>query len=191
MKHLWRGEGYMNQVKVVSKFDLDAYSQIRTAVREFQIDSLKIFESSPARVLDIAPQIHEGISKLVGTQIQVETLDIDPKYNSTYVGDICTKTVIPTGRFDAVFCTEVLEHVSNPFEAIKEINRILKPGGYLFASSPFGFRIHGPLPDNWRISEHGWRELLKSFQDLEISPLNDPDRFLMPLHYCVRARKEP
>jgi SAM-dependent methyltransferase len=196
----------MSSKEVVSQFDISVYNSIRSAVREFQIQSINKMSSPPpvsspahsslsalthesSRFLDIAPQIHDGISKLVSTQIQVETLDIDPKYNSTYVGDICTKTVIPTGRFDAVFCTEVLEHVSNPFEAIKEINRILKPGGYLFASSPFGFRIHGPLPDNWRISEHGWRELLKSFQDLEISPLNDPDRFLMPLHYCVSARK--
>ena len=180
----------MNELKVVSKFDLDAYNLIRTVVHEFQVNSLKIFDSSPARILDIAPQTHDGISKLVSTHIKVETLDIDPQYNPTYVGDICTKTEIPSCHFDAVFCTEVLEHVSNPIEAIVEIRRILKPGGYFFASSPFGFRIHGPLPDNWRISEYGWRELLKSFEDIKIAPLDDPNRFLMPLHYCVSARKK-
>jgi SAM-dependent methyltransferase len=140
-------------------------------------------------VLDIAPQTHEGISKLVPSRIDVETLDIDPQYNPTFVGDICTRTSMPSNHYDAVFCTEVLEHVSNPFLAINEIKRILKPGGYLFASSPFGFRIHGPLPDNWRISEHGWRELLKTFEHIDIKPLIDPNRFLMPLHYCVRAKK--
>jgi SAM-dependent methyltransferase len=178
----------MNQ-GVISEFDLSAYEQIRLAVREFQIDSIKVLGMTPSRVLDIAPQVHDGISKLGGIGIEVETIDIDPQYRSTYVGDICTKTQIPASRFDAVFCTEVLEHVSNPFEAIIEISRILKPGGYLFASSPFGFRIHGPLPDNWRISEHGWRELLKNFENLEIRPLIDPKRYLMPLHYCVTARK--
>jgi SAM-dependent methyltransferase len=179
----------VDQEKVVSQFDLSVYDQIRSTVREFQIDSISILKSYSARVLDIAPQIHEGISKLAPAGLEVETLDIDPQYESTYIGDICTTTSIPGGHFDAVFCTEVLEHVSNPFLAIKEIRRILKPGGLLFASSPFGFRIHGPLPDNWRISEHGWGELLKSFENVMIKPLIDPNRFLMPLHYCVTARK--
>jgi SAM-dependent methyltransferase len=179
----------MEQEKLVSQFDLSIYDHIRSTVRSFQIDSLSVLTSHPARVLDIAPQIHEGISKLAPAGIEVETLDIDPQYKSTYVGDLCATTSIPSGHFDAIFCTEVLEHVSNPFLAINEIRRILKPGGYLFASSPFGFRIHGPLPDNWRISEHGWRELLKAFEEIKISPLEDPNRFLMPFHYCVRAKK--
>ena len=174
---------------MVSQFDQSAFTQIRSAVRKFQIHSLNILKLESARILDIAPQIHEGISKLAPLGIEVETLDIDPQYESTYIGDICTTTSIPGNYFDAVFCTEVLEHVSNPFLAINEIRRILKSGGYLFASSPFGFRIHGPLPDNWRISEHGWRELLQSFEEIEITPLEDPSRFLMPLHYCVSARK--
>lgn len=173
----------------ISEFDISAYTQIRLAVHEFQVDSIKLLGSLSSRVLDIAPQVHEGVSKLVGSWIVVETLDINSQYRPTYVGDICTTTEIPSNHFDAVFCTEVLEHVSNPFKAISEIRRVLKPGGYLFASSPFGFRIHGPLPDNWRFSEHGWRELLKTFNKLEIKPLIDPNRFLMPLHYCVSAQK--
>ena len=66
---------------------------------------------------------------------------------------------------------------------------MLKPGGWLFTSSPFGFRIHGPLPDNWRFTEHGWRELLNNFSQVEITALEDKNRFLMPLHYTVAAKK--
>ncbi|MCK5818286.1 MAG: methyltransferase domain-containing protein [Psychromonas sp.] len=50
--------------------------------------------------------------------------------------------------------TEVLEHTLNPFRAINEIYRILKPNGILIMTTPFNFRIHNPLPDCWRISEH-------------------------------------
>lgn len=174
---------------IISEFDISAYNQIRSAVLDFQIASINSLGSVPSRILDIAPQVHDGISSLVGVGIEVETIDINPQYGSTYVGDICTTTQIPNSHYDAVFCTEVLEHVSNPFLAILEISRVLKPGGQLFASSPFGFRIHGPLPDNWRISEHGWHELLKTFENVEIKSLVDPKRFLMPLHYCVSATK--
>ena len=58
----------------------------------------------------------------------------------------------------------MLEHVINPFDAIDEIHRILKPGGILLLSSPLNFRIHGPLPDCWRFTEHGWKQLVKKFE---------------------------
>jgi SAM-dependent methyltransferase len=38
--------------------------------------------------------------------------------------------------FGAVLCTEVLEHVPNPETALKEIRRVLKPGGVLIGSVP-------------------------------------------------------
>jgi len=38
--------------------------------------------------------------------------------------------------FGAVVCTEVLEHVPNPAVAIKEIRRVLRPGGVLIGSVP-------------------------------------------------------
>lgn len=174
----------------ISKLDLEIFSKIRTAVEDFQVKSLLKLASTDAKILDIAPQVHKGVSSLTAKSIKVETLDIDPLYNPTYLGDLCGKTAIPDNNFDAVFCTEVLEHVSNPFSAILEIQRILKPGGFLFATSPFGFRIHGPIPDNWRISEYGWRELLKNFHNVHIESLDDPDRFLMPFHYSVSANKK-
>jgi len=38
--------------------------------------------------------------------------------------------------FDLVFMTEVLEHLVYPDRALAEINRILRPGGYLLVSTP-------------------------------------------------------
>lgn len=58
--------------------------------------------------------------------------------------------------FDAVLCTEVLEHVPYPAETIKEISRILKPGGRLILTAPLtSLRHMDPhwyqpgLSDNW------------------------------------------
>lgn len=141
-------------------------------------------------ILDIAPQDHAGISPYAPKDSKVDTLDIQESSGADKIGDICERNdFISEATYDAVIFTEVLEHVSNPFRAIAEIHRILKPNGILYASSPFNFRIHGPLPDNWRISEHGWRELLKDFSEFEIFPLIDKNRFLMPIHYTVIARK--
>lgn len=146
--------------------------------------------SAGDRVLDVAPQDHGGIAPYIDDSIEVVTFDVDPGAGATITGDICVfNEVLEDAQFDAVVCTEVLEHVDNPFGAIDEILRILKKGGRLYASSPFDFRIHGPLPDNWRITEHGWRVLTKAFDEVAITSLENPQRFLMPIHYTVIATK--
>ena len=38
--------------------------------------------------------------------------------------------------FDVVFCTDMLEHIRDPEVALKEIGRVLKPGGSLIVSVP-------------------------------------------------------
>lgn len=40
------------------------------------------------------------------------------------------------GSFDVISCTEVLEHIPEPGNAIKEIGRALRPGGRFCASTP-------------------------------------------------------
>ena len=56
-------------------------------------------------------------------------------------------------------------------------------------TTPFNFRIHGPLPDCWRFTEHGIRALLKDFESVHIESLEDENRFLMPLQYTTTAIK--
>ena len=42
----------------------------------------------------------------------------------------------PNNSFDLVICSEVLEHLHEYNDAIKEIHRVLKPGGKFYASVP-------------------------------------------------------
>ena len=58
------------------------------------------------------------------------------------------------GTYDAVICSEVLEHVDSPKESIKELIRVLKPGGILALSVPRFF----PEWVCWRLS--------KGYQDM-------------------------
>ena len=53
-----------------------------------------------------------------------------------YVCDI-TQIPVESQHFDAVLCTEVLEHLPDPVKAIKELTRVLRPGGRLLLTAPF------------------------------------------------------
>ena len=55
--------------------------------------------------------------------------------------------------FDSVIIFNVLEHVYNIHNAIKEIHRCLKKGGLIIGSTPFTHRIHNAPSDYNRYTE--------------------------------------
>ena len=57
------------------------------------------------------------------------------------VGDI-TNVQAPNASFDAILCSEVLEHVPEPTHALDEFKRLLKPGGKLILTVPFSSNVH-------------------------------------------------
>jgi SAM-dependent methyltransferase len=54
----------------------------------------------------------------------------------------------PSNTFDVVLCTEVLTHVPEPLDAVREMARLVKPGGRLFITAPFGASVH-QLPEQF------------------------------------------
>jgi SAM-dependent methyltransferase len=49
---------------------------------------------------------------------------------------------VPDASFDAIICTEVLEHVPEPIAVVREFGRIVAPGGRLILTAPLGSGIH-------------------------------------------------
>lgn len=180
----------MSIKKEVSELDKKYFKLLREDVSNFMRVSGEKYDQDGLLVLDIAPQDHEGAAPYF-PKATTETLDISPESKATYIADLCNNNsdIIPGDRFDIVVCTEVLEHTLQPFHATEEIERILKPGGIALVSVPYNFRIHGPLPDCWRFTEHGLRALFKDFEILSLNALEDEDRFLAPIHYTLVARK--
>lgn len=78
----------------------------------------------------------------------------------TYVCDL-TQIPVEDGRFDLVFCSQVLEHVPEPAKMLAELNRVLKPGGTLWLSAPLFYEEHDRPYDFYRYTQYGFRFLLE------------------------------
>jgi ubiquinone/menaquinone biosynthesis C-methylase UbiE len=74
--------------------------------------------------------------------------------------------------FDAVLCTQVLEHMEWPREVVKEFYRVLKPGGKLFLTVPMAHKEHQAPYDFFRYTSFGIRSICQhaGFSRVEISP---------------------
>lgn len=86
---------------------------------------------------------------------------IDKPYaRSTYV---CSLDAIPVedGRFDAVICNQVMEHLPRPAAALRELNRVLKPGGTLICTAPLFYEEHERPYDFYRYTQFGWRLMME------------------------------
>ena len=62
--------------------------------------------------------------------------------------------------FEAIICCEVLEHIYDQEKAVREIFRVLKPGGSVFLTVPMIYPIHGDPDDFNRHTDHYWYQKL-------------------------------
>ncbi len=94
--------------------------------------------------------------------------------------------------FDVVMCTQVLEHVNQPFEVVREIRRVLKPQGKVFLSTHGVWKEHNAPSDNWRFAPAGFKELFKGFSAAQIIPQGGSLLALMQLfNLWVSAWRRP
>ena len=71
------------------------------------------------------------------------------------------------GAFDGAIVQAVLEHVVAPQEVVAEIHRVLKPGGLVYAETPFMQAVHEGAYDFTRFTDLGHRRLFRMFEEVE------------------------
>jgi SAM-dependent methyltransferase len=97
----------------------------------------------------------------------------------TAVADIA-KQPFKNSELDFVFCSQVLEHVPHPWQALEEFHRILKKGGRCLITVPMLGYIHNAPYDFYRYTEFGLKQLAKDagFKVLEVKPIGGFFSFL-------------
>lgn len=96
-------------------------------------------------------------------------VDIDESYNPDIVHDL-NQVPYPFGKFNTVLLHHCLEHLNDPDEILKEIYRILNPGGRAIIVVP------SPLNKNYKSKHHkhfftksSLRDLVRKYFDKEIT----------------------
>jgi len=67
--------------------------------------------------------------------------------------------------FDLVISQAVFEHVLDPFLCVKEVHRVLKPGGLIYSEIPFMQHVHGGKYDFHRFTHLGHKRLFRQFRE--------------------------
>ncbi len=81
---------------------------------------------------------------------------------------------------DCAMATELFEHLQNPEEVMREIYRVLKPGGKLFFTVPFLWSLHAVPNDEYRYTPFSLDRHLKQagFDQIDIRALGGWDASL-------------
>lgn len=78
----------------------------------------------------------------------------------------------PDASFDAILCSEVLEHIPDPLKALDEFSRLLKPAGKLILTAPFSSLVHFALQHFCTGFSRYWYEHQLPMRGFEIEELS-------------------
>lgn len=98
-------------------------------------DHLRRTPGDLLRMLDIAPG--KALSRWLRAlpDADYRSGDLDPELADERV-DICDMTQFEDGSFDLIVCSHVLEHVADDRLAMRELLRVLSPGGHAILMVP-------------------------------------------------------
>ena len=109
--------------------------------------------------------------KLATIASRVICMDVEDRIGRTdIIADVQNMPDMEDASIDTVLCSQVLEHVPRPWDALSEIHRVLKQGGKAILSVPHLSSIHEAPHDYFRYTEFGLASMLRAqgFEILEL-----------------------
>jgi SAM-dependent methyltransferase len=102
-------------------------------------------------------------------------VDVEESSRPDVVADLNRPLPFDDNFADVVILFNVIYIIEDPVAVLKEIRRVLKPGGELFFTSPFIFNEAKEPADYWRFTSMALQKILKEsgFQSFFIEPVGE------------------
>lgn len=122
----------------VSSFGQTKRSLLDRLIAYVRTSKIRTLIPRGAQLLDLGCGYNGGLLTVLGDDITSgEGIDIsvNPKLKLIQ-GRVDVKLPFPDRSFDAVTALAIIEHVENPTRMLREIRRVLKPGGRMLITTP-------------------------------------------------------
>jgi len=124
-----------------------------------ELRTMFIGEASPGRLLEVGSGSGRFLRRMHKAGWAVEGIDFDPvaaarvekRFGIPVAVGSLPELGYPEGKYDVVAMSQVIEHVPDPVELLKECRRVLRPGGRLVLSTPNARSVaHRVYGRHWR-----------------------------------------
>lgn len=156
--------------------------QIRTTI------GTRLAGSTNLRVLDVGCGVKPYLPLIASRAVSYRGLDFSAGPLVDDVG-LAERLPYPDASFDLVLCTQVLEHTEDPPSVVREIWRVLSPGGLALVSTHGVFLYHPDPPgsgrDYWRWTHSGLARLFRECGDWSLIDIQPNGNFFACLGYLL------
>jgi len=124
------------------------------------------------RVLVVGGGTVRSCARRLYDRLDIDLLSFDVYASplTNFIGD-GHHIALPDASVDGVWIEAVLEHVLEPHVVVSEIHRVLKPGGLVYAETPFMQQVHEGAYDFTRFTHSGHRWLFRRFEETDSGAL--------------------
>jgi SAM-dependent methyltransferase len=125
------------------------------------------------RVLDVGGGEKSRTRSYLPQGLNPDSVNIDPAIEPTHLIKPGDGFPMASNTYDGAVCLNTLEHVYDAKGILAETRRVLKPGGTLYVTVPFMFRIHAHPDGYFRGTPSWWRQALEDtgYSKVELTPL--------------------
>ncbi|MDP3794434.1 MAG: methyltransferase domain-containing protein [bacterium] len=162
-------------IRLIKQLLPDISHNIPTKTNYHTLARLLLDRSKAPTVLVVGGSIRGSGMETLDEYPQIQLIETDVSFGPrTQLICDCHDLPFADGTFDGVIAQAVLEHVADPWRAVAEIHRVLKPDGFVYAETPFLQATHMGACDFTRFTHVGHRRLFRSFTEIASGPVAGP-----------------